>query len=414
MLISAAALAALVLGVAKIWMGDLLQWMASASQDLLETSLRVENAMWLSEGLLSATMIDNLFSILYDVACGLLILKFLWKGFEIYVLWRDGDSDVSPHNLLVGVIMAIVVCAAFPSVYDIAVDTTLYVGNAVLEQIGDAGLLPFMSEEQLNEAADNKLNSFWSVQNGAAALVIDDWFDLLDDNHDGWIAENEVLCVYDMSGDGWLEANELQAYLRNVWGITPPREVLDERQRGPDAITHYYKFSRDTESEGTHPLAMPLDTYREWFVKKYSWDFTQRVDKMSFVETLVVIIYAIAFFIMWLRLLGRGLEMLIIRVGLPIAAVGLIDSDGGVFKNYTQLILRQMVTGVFQVAAMRLSIMLMLDLSFFGVCAGVAALLAAFRAPLLLQQIMTPQKAGGQGFGSKLYQGVMIWRMLKH
>ena len=404
--LTATAVATIVLGVAQLWMKEILQWMANASQDLLETSLRVENASWLSGGLISGDMITRIFTLLYGVACGLLVLKFLWKGFQIYVLWRDGDSEVSPKAMLIGAMLAIVVCAGFPTVYNMSVDLSMDVGKSILEQIGDRGLLPYMSEEQLNQMANESLNSLSSVQHGAAVIPVKDWFSLLDENGDGWVTEDEALYLYDLNADGQWQASERQTYLNAVWGLSVTIQELEENP------SKTYSFSLESvERDNLRPVSITKDTYRQWFTKRYTWNFDQSVAKMNFIETLVVLIYSVAFFFLWLRMLSRGLEMLVLRVGLPLAAIGLIDSDGGVFKNFTKILLRQMITSVFQVAMMRLSIMLMLDLSFFGVCAGIAALITAFRAPVLLSEIMTPQ-GRPLGLGQKLYSTVMMARML--
>lgn len=40
---------------------------------------------------------------------------------------------------------------------------------------------------------------------------------------------------------------------------------------------------------------------------------------------------------MFCKLLGRGVEMLFLRWGLPLAAMGLVNSDGGIFPSYIQL-----------------------------------------------------------------------------
>lgn len=61
-------------------------------------------------------------SVMYDIGISLMILKFLKKGFEVYVLWSDGDPDMEPLQLLINFIKAIAVAIGFRPVYNIFVD----------------------------------------------------------------------------------------------------------------------------------------------------------------------------------------------------------------------------------------------------------------------------------------------------
>ena len=47
-----------------------------------------------------------------------------------------------------------------------------------------------------------------------------------------------------------------------------------------------------------------------------------------------LLIFAIAVFVLWIRLIGRGFEILVLRIGVPFASLGLLDSDMGAFKGY--------------------------------------------------------------------------------
>ena len=61
------------------------------------------------------------FDVLYNVGISLIVLKFLKKGFEIYVLWTDGDADNEPFQLFINFVKAIAVAVAFRPIYDLFV-----------------------------------------------------------------------------------------------------------------------------------------------------------------------------------------------------------------------------------------------------------------------------------------------------
>lgn len=60
-------------------------------------------------------------STIYNIGISLMILKFLKKGFEIYVMGTDGDPDMDPLQLVTNFIKAMAVAIGFRPIYDIFV-----------------------------------------------------------------------------------------------------------------------------------------------------------------------------------------------------------------------------------------------------------------------------------------------------
>ena len=63
-------------------------------QELVPMTLYADQYMLAANG---GSMVDVLFDIMLGFGISLIILKFLKKGFECYVMWTDGDPD-STHN----------------------------------------------------------------------------------------------------------------------------------------------------------------------------------------------------------------------------------------------------------------------------------------------------------------------------
>lgn len=59
---------------------------------------------------------------MYNVGVSLMILKFLKKGYEIYVMGTDGDPDMDPLQLVTNFIKAMVVAVGFKPIYDVFID----------------------------------------------------------------------------------------------------------------------------------------------------------------------------------------------------------------------------------------------------------------------------------------------------
>lgn len=155
-------------------------------------------------------LFEALFDIVFGFGVSLIILKFLKKGFETYVLWSDGDADEEPIALLTNFFKAMAVAVCFPTMY-------------------------------------------------------------------GWLAG----IVEEMS-DKMLEA-------------------------------------------------IGLATAYDWA----GW--VSGISTLGLVTAIFGLVFVIVYFILYFQFLMRGLEILILRVGMPLACVGLIDNDKGVFKGHRSL-----------------------------------------------------------------------------
>jgi len=247
--------------------------------------MNIENlAVSVSNGILTEDNMDSAYQYVMAVAITLIILKFSWKGFEVYILWKDGDAESSPQDIIMGVAMGVVTMIIFPTLYTILGNTTVSVSEAVMSSFG------------ASEYVSN-----------------------------------------------WAEA------IKTL--VTSP------------------------------------------------------------ILTILMIIYLIVFIIFYIKLLARGWELLILRLGIPIACIGLIDSDKGIFKGYIQILFKAVFTTIIQILLMNLSLRFMVTVSFDGFIAGASLLMEAFAAPALLQQILAGQGHGG--LGQKISSGAMFASNIK-
>ena len=95
---------------------------------------------------------DKLYTYMAALSLGIAIMLFLKKGFEIYILWNDGDSDLDPVVFLASFIKMTVVIVWFSSAYGYGVEVATNIFNKLLESITGnvtgkdflAGLLNFV------------------------------------------------------------------------------------------------------------------------------------------------------------------------------------------------------------------------------------------------------------------------------
>lgn len=248
-------------------------------KDIMPIALYAERYLKLTTG---ANLLENLYEIIFSFGVALMILKFLKKGFEIYVLWTDGDPDEEPLFLLTNFFRAMAVAICFPTVYTWLGSMVEDLTNHLLSTIGQS--------TQYN----------WNL---------------------------------------WINALESAGLVTAIFGL----------------------------------------------------------------------IFVICFFILYFQFLMRGLEMFILRVGVPLACSGLLDNDKGVFRAYAQKFTQSMLAVVIQIALAKLGVGLMLQNHVFW---GMACMMLAIRTPRFLSDFLITTGGGG-GVVNNVYHSVKLIGMAR-
>lgn len=93
--------------------------------------------------------------------------------------------------------------------------------------------------------------------------------------------------------------------------------------------------------------------------------------------------------ICWLLLICqfimKGIELLVMRIAIPIASIGLLNSDGGVFPDYLRSFLMTAFTVVIQLALLNISISTLL---INKVIYGIAIAVVAVNTPMIMSKYM--------------------------
>lgn len=228
---------------------------------------------------------------IYLLVINLIVLKFLFKGFQIYILWRDGDADVSPRDMLVGAIESGVVTVCFPYLYEKIANVFIYIAEGIMGRLG-------------------------------------------------------ISVGFDGSTTQVLQKVILGAVTDDVLTI------------------------------------------------------------------IFLLIFAIAVFVLWIRLIGRGFEIMLLRFGVPFASLGLLDSDMGAFKGYMQVFTKTGFTAIIQVNAMALALRVACTFQFINILFAIGIMVAAFSVPSIMQQFLAASNPGG-GITQKAYSVGMVIRTLK-
>lgn len=226
-----------------------------------------------------------LFTLFRDIGLALITIKFLKKGFDIYVGWIDGDKDNDVSHLILNYIRAIITVLAFSFVYSFMVGAVQTLLSETLSALVQASL-PQGLEDIVPGAITATVTG---IAAGAAALKI-------------------------------------------------------------------------------------------------------------FLILALVILVMLG--IIYFRLMLMGVQLLAMRIAFPLACVGLIDSDKGIFKSYAQKIVMLCVSAFTQIFFFRFALLLLTNGNpLWALAAGMAAM----KTPELLRDFMIGYGgAGGLGRGGSM------------
>ena len=252
--------------------------------DLVPMTLHADQYMTAAGG---GSMVDVLFEILLGFGVSLIILKFLKKGFECYVMWTDGDPDSEPVQLIIRFVQAIAVTVCFPVMYGWLADITENLTNQLITAIG---------------ASTNY-----------------DW-------------------------QAWVNGLSSAGLVTAIFGL----------------------------------------------------------------------VFVICYFILYFQFLMRGVEIMILRIGLPLACTGLLDNDKGVFKTYLTKFFQSTVAVMVQISLCKLGVGMMMNVGInLNVFWGIACLVLAIKTPRFLSEFMVPTGGGG-GMVNNIYHSVRLVGMAKN
>lgn len=224
----------------------------------------------------------------YGIGISLIVLKFLKKGFDIYVMWTDGDPDSDPMLLLTNFVRAIATALIFNWVYGLFVDICRDVTDTILNTIDE--------------------NSNFTQE---------------------WVT----------------------------------------------AIT-----------------------------------------SLGIVPAIAGLIFVICFIIIYFSLMARGIEMMVMRMGIPLACAGLLDNDKGIFRAYINQFVKAFITTLVQITLCKIGLALMLqytDIAWYNIFWGIACMIAAISMPKILREFLIP--TGGDGkVGNTVFQTVHVASLAKN
>lgn len=128
-----------------------------------------------------------------------------------------------------------------------------------------------------------------------------------------------------------------------------------------------------------------------------TYSVTTQLSALTLLNLFSAVLALIAFimiFLLYIQFIMRGVEMLILKMGFPLACIGLVDSDKGIFAPYMKKFFQSIVTVIVQIALTKLSILLILSAQLIQ---ATAMLIVALRTPRFLSEFMLTTNHGTTG-----------------
>jgi hypothetical protein len=143
----------------------------------------------------------------------------------------------------------------------------------------------------------------------------------------------------------------------------------------------------------------------------YNWAaWVSGISSAGLVTAIFGLVFIICYFILYFQFLMRGLEIMILRIGVPLACVGLLDNDKGVFNVFSKVYPSTLAV-VVQISLSKLGVGLMLNMHVFW---GVAGMILAIRTPKFLGDFLITTGGGGGGAVNNVYHSVRLVQMARN
>lgn len=147
----------------------------------------------------------------------------------------------------------------------------------------------------------------------------------------------------------------------------------------------------------------------------FTIEWVNAITSLGLVPSIAGLIFMICWLILYFSFMARGIEMMVMQVGVPLACVGLLDNDKGVFRAYINQFVKAFVTTIAQIMLCKIGLALMLGASVLtgsNIFWGIACLIAAISMPKILREFLVP--TGGEGkLGNTVYQSVHVASLAK-
>lgn len=147
----------------------------------------------------------------------------------------------------------------------------------------------------------------------------------------------------------------------------------------------------------------------------YTATLVTGLSSLGVVPVIACLIFFIFYLILLFQFIARGVEMQVMLCGVPLACLGLLENDKGIFRSYIMQFVKAFITTVSQVMLMKIGLALLLSTDIINMANipwGIACMLAATSMPKILREFFVPTGGGGS-ITNTVFQTVRVAQMAK-
>lgn len=142
-------------------------------------------------------------------------------------------------------------------------------------------------------------------------------------------------------------------------------------------------------------------------VVKIDFNFILQLGKEVLFSVIFILVYFIVYIALFVKFIVLGWQIMILRIGVPLACVGLMDANQGVFRTYIQKFVQVGFTVLLQIILAKFSLALVLSSHLIW---GFAALIMAIKTPRFLQEFLVLPEGNAS---STIYASTRLAQMVK-
>ena len=149
----------------------------------------------------------------------------------------------------------------------------------------------------------------------------------------------------------------------------------------------------------------------------YLEQLTSLAEGHIFTAIAILICWAMVM-VLYIKIVMRGFEMIILQAGFPLACIGLLDNDKGIFKNYCMQIIKAIITTIVQIFLAKVAFFIIFSapatMVVFSCMWSIACMSTALATPKILSEFMVPTGGGGGSIMNTAYSATRMVSMAKH
>jgi len=115
------------------------------------------------------------------------------------------------------------------------------------------------------------------------------------------------------------------------------------------------------------------------------------VTGIGITSAIFALVGLVMMFILYIQFIVRGIELFVLKLGFPLACVGLLDSDKGVFAVFIKKFFQVALTVVVQIMLVKIAMLLLISTQIIN---AVAVMFMALKVPKFLQEFTLTASTG--------------------